>query len=428
MSEAATLAPPARAIGELAAALHATTAELVSRLADFDAAEGWRGEGITSCPQWLSVYAGIGHHQAQEMLETGRALRDLPQLSAAFAAGELSLDKVRLVCLVATPADDAMWTEVARQATASQLGRICRGYRQASVVASADQAGEQFQQRSLTTAWQPDGMLRVVALLPPEDGAVVMAALEAATARLAEETSKAEPVSTSLPVEALSPEARRADALVSICDQRLSADGAASTPALMVHVDVAVLTGESSAGRCHSGAGPALALQVAQRLGCDATVVAVTEKDGVSINMGRSRRLVSMPLRRALHVRDRTCAFPGCNVPARRTHAHHIEHWAHGGKTDLDNLVLLCSYHHHRLHEGVVQAERCSSGGLRFRTASGEIIGPVTVGADDLARRRSRFRSAVTAATPAARDATPMNLHWVVGALFDNSVSPRSMD
>ncbi len=45
------------------------------------------------------------------------------------------------------------------------------------------------------------------------------------------------------------------------------------------------------------------------------------------------------------------CVFPGCDRPPAHTEAHHIQHWADGGKTDLDNLVLLCSVHHHDVHD-----------------------------------------------------------------------------
>ncbi|WP_370453079.1 HNH endonuclease signature motif containing protein [Micromonospora sp. A202] len=68
--------------------------------------------------------------------------------------------------------------------------------------------------------------------------------------------------------------------------------------------------------------------------------------------MGRQRRLVSGPLRRALVLRDRGCAFPGCDRPPRWCDAHHIHHWADGGSTSLTNPVLLCAHHHRHVHRG----------------------------------------------------------------------------
>ncbi|MEU4254346.1 HNH endonuclease signature motif containing protein, partial [Amycolatopsis sp. NPDC026612] len=62
------------------------------------------------------------------------------------------------------------------------------------------------------------------------------------------------------------------------------------------------------------------------------------------------RRLISAGLRRALFLRDRGCAFPGCHRPPRHCQGHHVRHWAEGGPTDLNNLVLLCAHHHRLLH------------------------------------------------------------------------------
>ncbi|WP_139812798.1 HNH endonuclease signature motif containing protein, partial [Prescottella equi] len=54
--------------------------------------------------------------------------------------------------------------------------------------------------------------------------------------------------------------------------------------------------------------------------------------------------------RRALIARDHGCAFPGCGAVPAHCEGHHVTHWADGGPTDLDNLVLLCRYHHQLLH------------------------------------------------------------------------------
>ncbi|MDQ2583142.1 HNH endonuclease signature motif containing protein [Saccharothrix yanglingensis] len=89
----------------------------------------------------------------------------------------------------------------------------------------------------------------------------------------------------------------------------------------------------------------------ARRIACDATVLPVV-LGGMSevLDLGRAKRTVSTAQRRALHARDRGCAFPGCHRPPQWCDAHHIQHWADGGSTDLDNLVLLCRTHHSLVH------------------------------------------------------------------------------
>jgi hypothetical protein len=82
---------------------------------------------------------------------------------------------------------------------------------------------------------------------------------------------------------------------------------------------------------------------VARRLGCDAELVAITERDGLPIDVGRRRRLFTGRQRQALQARDRTCCYPGCTVPVRRTQCHHIEDWLKGGKTNLANGANLCN-------------------------------------------------------------------------------------
>ncbi|GGP42165.1 HNH endonuclease signature motif containing protein [Saccharothrix coeruleofusca] len=97
--------------------------------------------------------------------------------------------------------------------------------------------------------------------------------------------------------------------------------------------------------------GAHLSAAQARHLACDAKIIPVV-LGGASevLDLGRTRRTVSVAQRRALHARDRGCAFPGCPRPAKWCDAHHVVHWADGGPTDLDNLLLLCRLHHSLVH------------------------------------------------------------------------------
>jgi hypothetical protein len=103
---------------------------------------------------------------------------------------------------------------------------------------------------------------------------------------------------------------------------------------------------------CHiDGVGP-IETETARRLACDSSLLgAVVTKHGNVLALGRSRRLVSRALRRALMIRDSMCRFPGCHQ-TRHLQAHHRISWADGGATDLGNLILLCQWHHTAVHEG----------------------------------------------------------------------------
>jgi hypothetical protein len=91
--------------------------------------------------------------------------------------------------------------------------------------------------------------------------------------------------------------------------------------------------------------------QAARLLACDSIVHRIVlGPDSIPLDVGRAARIVPAPIRRALLVRDRGCAFPTCDRPASWCQAHHIKHWSDGGETSLDNCVLLCRFHHRLMH------------------------------------------------------------------------------
>ncbi|MDQ4039992.1 MAG: HNH endonuclease, partial [Actinomycetota bacterium] len=111
------------------------------------------------------------------------------------------------------------------------------------------------------------------------------------------------------------------------------------------------LTNRTGAARLPDGT--QLSPSLARMLACDADLVPVTiDHAGNPLDVGRTRRLFTGTLRTALDVRDRGCAWPGCDRPISWTQAHHITSWLDGGKTSLDNGVLLCLFHHHQIEQG----------------------------------------------------------------------------
>jgi len=327
----------------LAARIHSTTAQLVEMALECDLSEAWQGKGWRSLTHWLSVVSGYDWPTCSEIVRVGEALRQLSKIRAEFASGSLSFDKVRSLTRVATSADEEMWLNVARHASGSQLTRICRAFSRAM-----DEKSELHTQRAVAWWWRDDGMLAMTALLSPEDGALVVNAIEKALPERTETNSMIE--------------TRRADALVNV----VTKPEQSLPPRLVVHVE---------ADHSYIEEGPSLVQTTAQRLGCDAEVVTVTERDGSPLDVGRARRLVGGRLRFALQMRDKTCRFPGCCVPASKTHAHHIEHWMHGGRTDLSNLVSLCGFHHRRLHDGEFRI-RPNGFGIEFENAYGVSLVP----------------------------------------------------
>lgn len=105
----------------------------------------------------------------------------------------------------------------------------------------------------------------------------------------------------------------------------------------------------------------------ARRLACTAQIIpAVLGGTSEPLDLGRSQRLFTAAQRKALLLRDRTCRAEGCTIPGRWCEAHHLQPWAHGGRTDLDDGILYCSYHHHCAHDPTYTATRLPNGDIRF--------------------------------------------------------------
>lgn len=146
---------------------------------------------------------------------------------------------------------------------------------------------------------------------------------------------------------------RHADALVELCRGWNPEHGEAARPRVVVTIGLDAL--QQGTGKLGSATlvttGEPVSVGEARRLACDAGIVpAVLGGQGQVLDLGRERRLATGACRQALILRDRGCAFPGCEKPPRECEAHHILPWWQGGPTALGNLVLLCA-HHHRLVE-----------------------------------------------------------------------------
>lgn len=374
----------AQDVTELAAHLHAATASVVDRIADFDASGEWKGDGFRDCAHWLTIHSGFGPWTAADMVRVGRALRELPLLRAAFADGRLSFDKVRSLVQVALQEDERVWLDVAVAASSTQLARICQAFRRAMVVDDPDRHARQQAARTFNAWWLHDGMLRLVATLPPMEGRVVLEAVENAVVNPPDPPETDDGPASGGRVEPAEYRARdtfgarRADALARVCERSLaggSAEGRA-TRQLVVHVDVETLIDPSSDGRCHLEDGPAVAAALAARVGCDSEVLVALERGSTTLDLQRTRRAISGRLRRALQIRDGYCRYPGCYVSARDCDGHHVRAWIDQGLTELPNLISLCAFHHQRFHEGAFLIAAREHGVFDFLTPDARGIGP----------------------------------------------------
>ena len=174
--------------------------------------------------------------------------------------------------------------------------------------------------------------------------------------------------------------------------------------------------------------------ETARRVGCDAAVVTLLEDEvGRPLGVGRSSRTVPRWLRRALQRRDRgRCRFPGC-CARRFVDAHHIWHWADGGPTDLDNLVLLCRFHHRLVHEAGYAIRVNGPGDFTFlRPDASEVpahVQPVTGTPDAVEETNRRLGLNITDTTGIPDwDGLPPDYDWAIEVLLHVSAETPPAD
>lgn len=367
-------------IGTVAGNVHAGTARLLALLGEFDARTGW--EGFRSCGHWLSWRTGLSRPAARDHVRVARALRSLPKIAASFARGELSFSKVRAITRIAVPETELALLHWGRHGTASQLERLVRGYRGVVV---AEDPQTVHRNRELSYSFE-DGFVTIRARLTPDQGEVVLRAIDAAK-QTASAAASQDPASAEAGSDATTqdevpfgeghriPESSHptlqagADALVRMAESFLRGGGAlAGDDGDDAPVLVVVHTDEDTIGRCETSHGAPVPHETLRRLACDAGIVRL-HPDGT---IGRRTRVVPRWMRRAVKRRDKHCRFPGCEM--RVTQVHHIVFWSRGGPTSTRNLVLVCAMHHHLIHEGGYSLRAEPDGSLVFRRPDGALI------------------------------------------------------
>ena len=155
-------------ITKLYAHINADSYRLLQLVAELDDEAPWGAWGLASCAHWLNWRCGIGMNAAREKVRVAHALKQLPQISAAFASGELSFSKVRTVTRIADPENEKELLELARYATAAQVEKLVRGYRSVERQVEREHATKQHASRELKYYYDDDGSLVIRARLPPE--------------------------------------------------------------------------------------------------------------------------------------------------------------------------------------------------------------------------------------------------------------------
>jgi hypothetical protein len=328
-------------LDELFGVWEATEGNIALRLAELERRQAFRDEGATSIANWTTERYGISSATARTLAHGGEKAWDLPHLIGAVCAGDISFDKLRAVADVATPETDEGLKEQAERCTVRELADVARTM--AQVAASHSPASSRSDHERRFVRFN-DPYRTVTAQLPAATYAEVRTTLEDAARKV--------------PTDGGTPwDQRVCDALTEIVASSHageSENGATGSPSfVVVHVPLEALVDDAVEATELAGElerDGLIDCETVQRIACDATIaVAIDDDAGHTMYEGRARRFPTDAQRREVMRRDRHCRFPGCtNVTF--TNVHHIVPWEPGGKTDLDNLALMCLHHHHVVH------------------------------------------------------------------------------
>lgn len=370
----------------------------------------WAIAGYLSPESWLRHTHLLSSFHARDCARTARWLRHQPVVAEALADGDISDSQVQAMRRVVTsstrraaafPEVATDFVEVARNADSEVLGRALRSW--------ADAVDEDASNRSAAR----DHERRRVFLSPVGDGWDLKGWLPAAEgAELAGVlTERMEQARRETPDISMTSPQRRADALMELLR---SAAASTMSPAQRERAKVQVLIPLSRLTACancrdlahdgsrlgsllNAGQGPDLeaaqwrsgngvgrgnlSISEAKRLSCDGQIQRVVlSAESAVLDVGRASRLVTPAIRTALEIRDGGCVIPECDRPPGWSEAHHVIHWSEGGKSAPSNMALLCSRHHHELHQGRWRIDIDDRGLVKAKRQFVRDLGPPSAG------------------------------------------------
>ena len=363
----------------------------------------WAGEGMTSMSAWVAWRAGMSPAMARSIVAIAERVDELPASIEAFRRGELSLDQMATIARNAPAWADVQSRDYAIVMTVTQLRQVLRKYpfpvldEEGHEVPDADpvapgpadnQPGDTdpvdtpegdadteakkspdsetpSSVEEFLSLWQDaDGSFRLSGRLDADAGMIVHAALDEARDRLFQRGDFG---------------AGLAEALVEMAQGSLdSVTDPARRSRFRVNLFINTDRSDTSERGMADAAGWNVPDAIRRYLTCNGTVTPVFLKDGLPVSVGRAQYVVPARTRTVIEHRDHgACRVPGCDATL-GLEVHHLIHWEHGGRTDTDNLLLVCGKHHRMHHRGRldITGNADQTNGLEFRNQHGRIITP----------------------------------------------------
>jgi hypothetical protein len=394
------------AVNDIVGVLNSQHAALVDRVVVLLADERlWAGEGMTSMSAWVAWRAGMSPAMARSIVAIAERVAELPASIDAFRRGELSLDQMATIARNAPTWADVQSRDYAIVLTVTQLRHVLQKYpfpvlddhgcevpdanpdapesgdtdpvdtpedeADTDTEVGSAKSGDSESQSSVEeflSLWQDDdGSVRLSGRLDADAGMIVQAALDEARDRLFQRGDFG---------------AGLAEALVEMAQSSLDS---VSDPArrsrfrvnLFINTDRDALNMADERNMADA-TGWNVPDAIRRYLTCNGTLTPVFLKNGLPVSVGRTQYVVPARTRTVIEHRDHgVCRVPGCDATL-GLEVHHLIHWEHGGRTDTDNLLLVCGKHHRMHHRGRldITGNADQPEGLEFRNQHGRIITP----------------------------------------------------
>ena len=336
----------------------------------WDDRQAWKADGARTGGAWLAKNTHMAESTARERLRVANQLRQMPATADAVASGRLGYTHAREFAKAASDpdtveafaADEADLVEEAASLPADEARRVIDRWRTERAPRRAEQIEARRRRlRSVRHRTDPDGLKRTTAALPTETDLLLHSVLNrlmdldwAARNRASESDAGASP-----PSDDRTHPQRLADAFHNMVERAAATigapDGTYRLPETRLIVGLDYDTLAERAGRAAElSTGEPLTGDAARRLACDAGISRlITKGPSIVLDKGRTTRLATPAQREAVFARDRGCTGPCCGAPIDWCQIHHIHEWdAHGGETNVEDLVAACVHCHHLAHEG----------------------------------------------------------------------------
>ena len=335
----------------------------------FEKAGGYKADGSLGMVPWLKNNAKLSGGAAAERVETARQLGSLPKTEEALARGEIGYQHAvamartaEHVGAAAVRKAETKLLEAAQAMDPGQFVSVAKNFEhQVDRDAALEEANRAYQRRYLSIGEPINGLARIDGQLVPEAVAVLRSAIEPyLKPRKGDERSGGQRAHDAL-LDALRRGTGRASGAGRASDGEatgLTATGSGPRPLMIIKTSVDTLAGIEGAPVGQLEWGGTVPAETVRRLACDSAITRIIGLGELERETTHASRTIAPMTRRALVARDGHCVFPGCDRPAPWCEGHHLVFWADGGPTKIENLGLVCSAHHRKVHEDGWSLER----------------------------------------------------------------------